>query len=633
MERSGSSSSSGMEATQGVTWLWLILEVAIEVFAAWTLAVHACMAVGAPAALAWPGFLVLVALLHFASRGRWRAARAAGRADANQAIAALTLGIGFSIPAFFQLTPSGDDFNFFHRAIWQLSHLGEPFTTADTAFSAEGLRAISPLHVLTTWELGIAMAAKAVGLDPLGVYHNGTIPITSALLAGLFVLWLRELGYGLVAALAGACGVFIFFLVDDPSFRSYAIAWRMLWVGKMVQWLLLFPMALLFSWRYLRDESPGFDRRMLLHPSLCAVAAVGLSGTGVFLLPGIFAAASLAALFSGPLSASRVVRCGALNVASLYCFVVAGLLLSGALAQPADMSAWTESFPLNWLDSLFLVFGHATGLARGAFFALAVPLVLLRGTPRRFIALYALALIAIFANPLTGPLWIEAAQPGSYWRVALLLPVSLGVAITLAAAGEALPRFRVRSDARIRPELGIGMLVLGVVLVVASGMATPRGRIRMQHEYGTKAPFALRVPAAHARFLEPVRNQLSGRRLLAAPGISTTAPLLFPSIQVDAARLKDTRHVFANVGRAEEGERRIAAWLWAGRCGPDPAGARAAAKLLASGTNALIVRDCRGAAAGPAQRAEAERARVLAGAGGRWSEVSRSDGYALYLRH
>jgi hypothetical protein len=621
-----------MEATQSVTWLWLILEVAIEVFAAWTLAIHACMAFAAPAALAWPGFLVLVAALHFASRGRWRVAREAGRSDANQALAALALGLAFSIPALFLLTPSGDDFNFFHRAIWQLTHLGEPFTTGDTAFSAPGLHAISPLHVLTSWELGVAMTAKVLGLDPLGVYHNGTIPITSALIGCLFVLWLRELGYGALAALVGTCGIFFFFVVDDPSFRSYGIAWRMLWVGKMVQWLLLFPLALLFAWRYLRDENAAPRLRWLLHPALCAVAAVGLSGTGVFLLPGVFAAASLAAFVSGPLVVSRAVRCGALNVASLYCFAIAGLLLSGLLAQPADMSAWTESFPTNWFDSLFLVFGHGTGLARGAFFALVVPCVLLRGAERRFIAFYALALIAIFANPLTGPLWIEAAQPGSYWRVALLLPASLGVAVAVAAAVEAVQGFRVRADTRTRPAFAIGILALGVVFVAASGMATPRGRTRMQHEYATKAPFALRVPAAHARFLAPVRNELSGRRLLAAPGISTTAPLLFPSIRVDAARLKDTRHVFANIGRPAEGERRIAAWQWAGRCSPDPAGARAAAQLLASGTNALVVRDCTGAAAGPAQRAEAERNRVLTGAGGHWSEVARSDGFVLYLR-
>ncbi|MEE3331391.1 MAG: DUF6077 domain-containing protein [Myxococcota bacterium] len=600
--------------------MWLALEVAIEGLAAWTLAVHSCMAIGAPAALAWLIFAVFLGGFQYAGRSRWRVARGAGREDAYQALTAVALGLLFSIPALVLLTPSGDDFNFFHRAIWQLSHLGEPFTAADTAFSAPGLQAISPLHTLTTWELGMAMSAKALGLDPLGVYHNGSIILTTVLLACLFVLWLRELGYGPAAAVGGAFGVFLFFFVDDPAVRSYAIAWRMLWVGKMVQWLLLFPLALLFAWRYLRDESRKPDWRLLLHPLCCGVAAVGLSGTGVFLLPGVFAAASLAAFAAGPHSGERLLRCGVLNLASLYCVAIAALLFSGVLPQPSDMRAWTDSFPSNWLDSLFLVFGHDVGLFRSAFLAFVVPAVMLRGSERRFLCLYGLALVLIFTNPVSGPLWIEAAQPGSYWRVALLFPVSLGVAIALASLVDSMDR---RSPKRV---VALGVVFSSLALIVASRTIEPQARALMRHEYSMKSPLALRLQPEQASFLEPVRHELVGRRLLGAPGIVTTAALLVPSLRIDAARLKDTRHVFANAGRSEEGEKRIAAWQWAGLCVPHPPGARAAAALFAEGTNALIVRDCpRGA------RIDAERARVLSASGKRWSEVARSHGFVLYL--
>ena len=611
-----------------MTWLWLVLEIALELFAAWTLAVHACLATGAPAVAAWPLFAAVFAGFQFLGRRRWARVRREEANDAGLLLSVVVLGAILSVPALLLLTPSGDDFNFFHRAIWQLSRLSEPFATGDTAFSAEGLAAISPLHTLTTWELGIAMTADAVDLDALAVYHNGTVVLTTTLLVCLFALWLRELGFGAASSLLGVGAVFAYFAIDDPAVRSYGIAWRMLWVGKMVQWLLLFPLSLLFAWRYLRDEATS--ARLLVHPFCCGVAAVGLSGTGVFLLPGIFAAASLAAFLSGPPSLARLFRCGWLNVASAYCFAVAALLVSGVLAQPTDMSAWTDSFPSNWLDSLFLVFAHVPGLLKVGFLALVVPGALLGKANGRFLTLYSLSLLVIFMNPVAGPVWMAAAQPGSYWRVALLLPVTLGVAIASAAAAELLLR-RLAGDhgsaVKVRPARVLLVAVVGLVLIVGSRNTAPRSGAHMRHDYETKPAFGLRFAPAQLRFLNSVRSELEGRRLLAAPGIATTAALLVPTVRIDAARLKDTRHVFANAGRLQEGVKRVAAWKWAGSCSPNPPGARAALSLIGDGTDALILRAC------PSNRlVDAERERVLTSGVADWREVLRADGFVLYLR-
>jgi len=594
-------------------WLELGTRLAIEVLACWTLAVHACMALGAPAWAAWPFALAGAGLLQRLQRADWQRARTIAAGERRFALATLAIAAAFSIPALLLLTTTADDFNFFHRAAWQASHLGSPFAWGDTAFNLPGLAAISPLHQLTTWELGIAMNAALVGIDPLAAYHNGAVALGQLLLAALFALWLREIGFGPRAALAGTVAVLAFFYLDDPLIRSWGIGYRMLWVGKMLQWLWLLPAALWLALRYLRDPCA----RTLLHPALCGVAAVGLSGSGVFLLPGVFAAASLAGLVLHPLGGRRLVACGALNLGSLYCFGVAALLLGGVLEQPRDMSAWTAGFPADWSSNLMLVMGNAAGVARHVWLAAAVPALCLAPADRRFFVAYAFALVALFANPLAGPLWLDTVQPGSFWRVMLLFAVPLGAASAAAACVE-------RLQLRSATALGIALALIGAL----RWLPIPTERI-IPHRFAAKSPLELRLPPHELRFVREVAHELEGRSLLAAPGVAITAALRVPSLRLEAARLKDTKHVFANAGNPREGERRATAWAWMASCEPSSEGARAVRASIARDhpVDALIFHDC-----GRDGAIEAERSRVRAVPGARWSEVARSNGYVLYLR-
>lgn len=592
-------------------WLWLALEVAIEQFAAWTLAVHGCMALGLAAGWAWAGWLSLGLALLFVGRGRFAAARAAGPSEQRFVLGAVAVAGVAALPALVLLTPSGDDFNFFHRALWQLDHLGAPFARGDTVLGVPGLGAISPLHVLTTWELGLAMTAHVVGLDALGVYHNGAVVLTNVLLVAVFALWLRELGFGVRASLAGVVGVLGFFYADDPAVRSWAIAYRMLWVGKMVQWLVVLPAALLFSWRYLRAPSP----RNLLHPVACGIGAVATSGTGVFLLPGVLAAASLAGLALRPLTVRRVWECGALNLGSAYCFGVAGLVLSGWLPQPDDVRAWVDTFPGEWSENIRLVVPHSAALLRNATLAFLVPLVLLRGDGRRFLAGFGAALIVLFLNPLLGPLWIDAVQPGSFWRVVLLFPVPLGVGLVVASLFEMRPS----------PAVGWAMAAVTLLLLASARFSQPVDFAYMQHRYATKPPLALRLAPGEVSLLRGVRAELEGRRMLSARGISGTAALLVPSLRLEAGRLLDTRHIFANAGDPAEGLRRLRAWEWASTCRWPPGAERAARESVEQGVDAVLAVDC-----GPED--SVLRAPVLRHRGANFRELARESGFVLYLR-
>jgi hypothetical protein len=593
-------------------WLWLSIELAVELLASWTVAVHACIALALPAWVAWPLCAFALVLCQWLGSERFGDARAQSWGEHRFAAWVALIGGLLGAVSLVLLTPSGDDFNFFHRALWQLGHLSEPFARGDTAFNAEGLAAISPLHLLTSWELGVAMAAHALGLDPLGVYHNGSVVISSLLLAALLALWLRELRFASGAALAGCVAGLLFYGADDPHLRSFAIAFRMLWVGKMVQWLLLFPAALLMALRYLRDPC----RRNLWHPALCGVCAVGLSGTGVFLLPGLFAAASLGGLFLQRPDALWLVRCGLLNLASVYCIGVAALMLLGVLPQPADTRAWTESFPAQWTSNVMLVFGSWAGLVRAGVLAFVVPALVVPGRGGRLLLGFSVALVVVFLNPLAAPLWIDAVRAGSFWRVVLLVPQPLLFGAAIAALASALPSRR----------RAVGVAVACASLLILARLVDPPQERSMSHLFATKAPWELRFEPDSQRFVRSVASELEGRSLLAPPGLAPVAALLVPSLRLEAARFQDTRHVFANADRAAEGERRIQAWSWAGRCDAWPPGARAAAESLARGVDALILRDCASDSG-----AVGERSRLLAAQSRSWREVHRAHGFALWL--
>ena len=224
-------------------------------------------------------------------------------------------------------------------------------------------------------------------------------------------------------------------------------------------------------------------------------------------------------------------------------------------------------------------------------------------------------LIALFLNPWTGPLWLELVQPGSFWRVALLFPVPLGAGLVAASLCESW-----------RPRVAVwGLAAVVLALLLSARLAQAPAFAYMQHRYALKSPLALRLAPGEVTLLRRVESELSGRRLLAARGVSTTAGLLVPSVRLEASRLQDTRHVFSNAGDPEEGLRRIRAWEWASRCDWPRAAEAAAARSIERGVDAVLVVDC-----GPQDAAR--RAPVLQRAGARFREVARESGLVLYLR-
>ena len=157
-------------------------------------------------------------------------------------------------------------------------------------------------YLLTSSEFLLALAAKALHLDLLSMYHNAGGAIGSALVPLVYYLLLRRLGLAPLVALAGASGTLLFLLLDGNDHRAMGnMAFVRMWQGKAILLTLLPPYLLTHTVSFL---SAG-GRRPWLCAALAGVAATGLSTIGCFFAPAVIGASVLAV--GGALLATRAV--------------------------------------------------------------------------------------------------------------------------------------------------------------------------------------------------------------------------------------------------------------------------------------------------------------------------------------
>ncbi len=592
--------------------LLLIVEAALQVLASWTLAYHLCLLARLPAELIVAPFAAFVLPLFALSARRWsraisrlRSPTARRNRNARFLLATFALCLVTSGFTLFTSKPDRDDFSFFHRALVQLSRPDAPFTLEDTGHNRGGLPALSLPHAMTSYEHGVAMSASLLGADPLWAYQNAGAFVAAFLLPLVYLLLYRELGLRKTAALTST-GVALLFLILDgnqhQSFGNFGLV--RCWQGKVILVMLGVPATLLFAHRFLRRPS-------LQHfggVALAGIAAVGLSGSGIFMSPILVAGASAAYLFGYGPSRSRLRRAVLLNLASFYCAGIAVAFFLGFLPQPADTSVWEAFGTTDWRANLDLVIGGTPALLRDLLILVALPWVALKPVSSRFLIGLSLALCLMFANPLMGPFWIGQLHTTAYWRLAYLLPLPL-------CAGLAVSALPSRGRTRRQALLGAGAVA---TVALATGIA---------YKSSVLSGTALK-PAGEYRF-EPVplafsRSALAflrGRNVLAPPELVVVLGLLDPGMRFESGRPRHTRHVFRNAGERAEGERRVAAQQRVTLGEPSPRLDAAFRSSLRNGVDAVVFESM----------SHQEVSQLMASEPGRW-EVKRALGYVLIFR-
>ena len=280
----------------------------ILLFGAWTLAYHLVLAAALPATVTpvvWLGLFVplIVAVVRKNRRdpsiaegwptGRLMPGRRRRRtAESSFAMAMMLLGAATGSALLFIGNFNPDDYNFFHRALAQLDHLGAGFFRHETGVTPSGLPQLSVLHVMTSYEPLVALTAHALGVDPLFAYQNGCTFIGALLMVVGFTVLYRTMGINRRLVLLATLGALVFMVLDLRPGRTYGSVLPYLWTGKVLLWGVLLPWSTTLTVRYLRRPLPG--RLTVL--ALAGVCATGLSGSGVFLVPVQIVGVSLAYL-------------------------------------------------------------------------------------------------------------------------------------------------------------------------------------------------------------------------------------------------------------------------------------------------------------------------------------------------
>lgn len=563
------------EAMRG---LHVPIEIALSVLCGWTLAYHASLLLGLPAGvIVWP-FLVLVLSTSVALGPGWVAALRGTRWRSPTVIVVVVLSVVVGGLTTVLSRPDNDDFSYFHSALYQLEQLDRPVITTDTVHNVEGLPALSPLHVATSWELFIAVGASTLGLDPIHAYQNLAALAAGMLFPLIYVLWYRQFGLSPLAALVSTVGAVVFLIIDGGVHRSFGnMGFVRLWQGKAVLFTLILPLQLLYGRRFLSHPS----RRCFLLLSMVAVCGVGLSSAAVYLIPIGVLCLCLSHLLSYGFSRKRSVPALALNLSAVYCSGIAAAVIVGWIPRPVDTRAWFHGWPTDWLGNLGLVIGDVPTLCRNLLLVV-LPAFALRKPLARFPIMFSSVVVLLCLNPLVAPFWFETIYPASYWRLLYFIPLPWCAGLIWVAGARAVTR---GGFAATKRWAAVGLVIAAFAAGVVSFEApVTSGATRW------KSPTEYKFRPPDLAFARSMGKKLSGASLLAPERVLVVLALLDPTIKLETARRSDqqTQHVFSNAGREEEGARRVLAQEVVSKGKHSPRHLQAFQQSLSGGVTAVI---------------------------------------------
>jgi hypothetical protein len=601
--------------------LFIFIEFILQIFSSWTLAYHFSLITHLPAksivipflviwlpmiGLFWQRWLRMIknskgVLLH-QKQERWFLLGAI--------ILALSTG-GFTL---IISRPDADDFSFFHRALFQLSHTDLPFFLTNTNHNVPNLPPLSLSHVMTSYEPLVAMTASEIGIDPLWAYQNASAFIVGVILPFVYILLYRQFRLRKTFALVATFFSFLFLILDGNLHRSFGnFALVRCWQGKVILVMLLVPLTFLITHRFLCH--PSFRNFSLIF--MTTICAVGLSSSGVFMIPILVFGISIAYVLGYGFSLIRIRRAVFLNVASFYGIMIALVFILGVTPSPVDSTAWTQGWPLNWWNDLKLVIGDSTSLICDLLILLVLPIATLKHPLSRFPVLLTIALSLIFANPIWGPFWLEKIQPAAYWRLIYLFPLPWCVGLL---ANIAIQRDPLRTRVT---RIGIGIIILIAIAYAYQFSVLPSPQNATIIKF--KSPWELKFSTPELTFARSIGTTLSTRNLLAPEKVVVVLGLLDPNIKFETTRSAETLHVFRNIGKEEEGFRRVAAQNFIGTCIRSPDNESALLESLGKGIDAIIARDCE-------PNLQTALISLLVSSDTRWREAAHNNGYVLFLK-
>jgi hypothetical protein len=572
-----------------------IVLLPIAIIAFWTLAYDLVLAAR------WPAHTITWSFLGFAISGGvalgllWRKTSAIPGKSYRfhpSHLLLVAFGLGYAITALFVRRPNQDDVVYFHRALAQLLDLHQPIFLRQTSVDVDAA-AFSPVHLTTSYEMLTAFLGHYLGINPLYCYQVVAHVCVAFSLPFVFYRCARIFGLDCWPAAVGALlGLAFLFLADQSPYGTllgagfpliagkplesintagmlgFSTVSGYLWEGKPIIWILLVPTGLALSYRFLLKE----NKTDILCLTCLAIAGVGLSNTGLYLIPAVIGCSWLAFLAvegfqrEHQLNWWHAFRRGLyLAIPMVYPVAILVLLSLNIIPKPIDTRMFGPSYR-PWHEAVDFVIGGPAEYLRCVILMVAVPLLLVRGRAGLFLFFYLCAVWLLCLNPLLAPWWMKNIFAYTYFRLVYLLP--LPFLCVLIAAG--LPRLMQISNVKDRAVTGA---VFAAIIV--SFVFTYRGVSILPRDpklgVGWKSPTECQLLPANIDFARAAGKYIAHAKLLAPVWTAgCELPLLFPEMKVVAPRL--VTHYFANVGNPEEGNLRnqAAAFICGERLGsPD----------------------------------------------------------------
>ncbi len=437
----------------------------------------------------------------------------------------------------FTNRPDGDDIAFSHRAVYAASTLNQPLALGDTSHDIAGLPPLTPLHVFTSVEVTTALVARALHVPQILAVHQGLGTVVNLMLPLVYFLLLRFCRVPVPGAVLGTLAVMAMFLMSGNAHRDWGnFTVLRSWQGKCILVELMVPLAVLFSLRYVQFGR----RRDFLRLHAVIVAGIGLSGTGLFLIPFVVGVAAVGAWLATRLSRVAGIRmCRSASVL-LFPALVAVLPWIGLLPKVGDISFYQSGgWPTAYLDNLSLVYDGKSALLDAALLGVAI-IIGRRSSQLAAILAYLFLCALLLTAPGSRDVLMHIVTPGAYWRFAYVFvaPLWAGLAAAALFRQARRPGARRACSAAITATLIAGT-VWAKVPTLDNGVISRPGLKFVQQDLVAAEQLATTLDR--------------GAVVLADYRVVTILGLLRPDVRFIDTRPGDTGIIFTNGGLAQEG--------------------------------------------------------------------------------
>jgi hypothetical protein len=517
-----------------------ILDNGVLALAAGTVAYWTVLVTASPVYVIYPLLLIIFSVLKKVFFFKKIKVTADADSGALIALALLAGWLGVSVNI-----PNSDDIAFFHRAKFAAENLGAPLALYDTSLdSFTELPNLTGYHYLTSIEVVVALIARAAGISPIYVLHLVVPIFFNGLLVFSAYLLFRYLGLSVRGSVVGTSFALLYLLLslqNPADWGRYTLLRA--WQGKSIAvgfgvWALIVA-----CFEYKNHPTA----KNLMFVGLVSISLVGLSSTGLVLVPCVVCSFALAWVVSNFRNTKELISVGSLFL--ILCVPIGCYFYATSFIFQSNLSwFFSAGWPTDAIKSFLYVYsGKALAFSLlNVLFFIAIRQVLTENS--RIFLTYTLLTLLLFA-PILGDIALTKIPPGVYWRLAYAVPVPIIFGLVMAIFSLAASRWK--------------SYRYFVIVVVGAALLVSWRDLKLYATQSVGLKFDLEVRQDLPKLVSIVPRDAV---ILGQESVAIAVALTAPSVRLAVGRIGETQASFAAVSRVDEGAVRGRASAALSRC-------------------------------------------------------------------